>query len=458
MSTINFMGSYSGIDQTTIDQLMAIEKRPLVQLSDKKVNMENQKNAWNDVRTRLSNLFDKIKVLQDSDTYTSKTATVLGESADMTVSKNTPEGVYKIAVSQLATNTSVIGGEIALADGDSNKALGVSGSFYINGSTEIQVDVADTVQSIAEKINNLSSDSGVKATIIDNRLILENNETGSIALDLTDNDGITLDALGLGVSKSVVEGKNSKFNINGVDIERTTNSIKDVVAYTTINLTKEHQTGDFDTVTVSQDKTKLTSALDEFVKQYNSTIQFISDKLDAGEVGVENSRGDLAGDATLMRLQSTLRNMVTSKITNLETDISDLSQLGITTIDKYGQLQFDQSKLNEMTDLNPEMVQNFFFASDALGDETGFVPRINSYLDGFVSTTGIIKGKTDTYDRSIREISKQVDDFNLRMERKEQYYINMFSKLDTAMMEAESQMSWLTSQISSLTASVGNNK
>ena len=85
--SINFMGSYSGIDQTMIDQLMAIEKRPLVQMSERKTTMESQKNAWNDVRTRLNNLFEKIKVLQNSDTFSSMKATG-GESATITASTN----------------------------------------------------------------------------------------------------------------------------------------------------------------------------------------------------------------------------------------------------------------------------------------------------------------------------------------------------------------------------------
>jgi flagellar hook-associated protein 2 len=107
---------------------------------------------------------------------------------------------------------------------------------------------------------------------------------------------------------------------------------------------------------------------------------------------------------------------------------------------------------------NPEQIKNFFSSVNESGDKIGFVPRINSYIDGFVSSTGIIKGKTDTYDRTIKDISKQVDAFNIRMQRKEEYYITMFSRLDTAMMEAESQMNWLTSQIAGLTAGMVNKK
>ncbi len=457
MSTINFMGSYSGIDQTMIDQLMAVEKRPLVQLAERKTSMESQKNAWNDVRTRLNNLFEKIKVLQNAETYTTKNAASSGEAANMTASRNSPEGIYQIHVGQLATNTSVVGGAIAAAQGDSSKELGLSGSFTVNADYQIDVIDSDTVRNIADKINAQTKESGVRASIIDNRLVLNNVETGNTDIILSDNDGTILDGIGLSASSTSIQGKNALFNINGVEVERSSNTIRDVVENTTITLSKEHAAGQFDTVSIKLDTGKIETALDEFVKQYNSTMQFIDGKLSAGQAGVDRSRGDLAGDGTLMRLQSTLRNMVTSTIGNANTTIKNMSELGITTIDKFGQLQFDKSKLSNALAEDRNQVKNFFSSRDESGNNIGFVPRINSYIDGFVSSTGIIKGKTDTYDRTIKDISKQVDAFNSRMVRREQYYINMFSKLDTAMMEAESQMNWLTSQIAGLTAGMINN-
>ena len=461
--SINFMGSYSGIDQTMIDQLMAIEKRPLVQMSERKTTMESQKNAWNDVRTRLNNLFEKIKVLQNSDTFSSMKATG-SESATMTTSKNSPEGVYEISVQQLATKTSVIGGKIVEASSDSTKALGLTGTFKLNtkgkDAKEIEIVETDTVRTIAEKINAVSKESGVRASIIDNRLVLNNLETGAKEIQLIEQpESAILNQLGLKDTSEVIKGKNAMFKVNGVSVEKESNSVKDVVEYTTINLTKAHAAGSSDTITISKDTSKVEEAVKGFVDQYNSTMTFISDQLKAGspDDGGEK-RGTLASDGSLMRLQSSLRTMVTSSLSNENTAIKDLSQLGVSTVDRFGQLTFDASKLKEKLEENPVEVQNFFLSKNSEGKDIGFVPKINSYIDSFSSSTGIIKGKTDSFERSIKEVNKQVDAFTLRMERKEQYYISMFSKLDTAMMEAESQMGWLTSQISALSASSGSKK
>lgn len=461
--SINFMGSYSGIDQTMIDQLMAIEKRPLVQMSERKTTMESQKNAWNDVRTRLNNLFEKIKVLQNSDTFSSMKATG-SESATMTTSKNSPEGVYEISVQQLATKTSVIGGKIVEASSDSTKALGLTGTFKLNtkgkDAKEIEIVETDTVRTIAEKINAVSKESGVRASIIDNRLVLNNLETGVKEIQLIEQpESAILNQLGLKDTSEVIKGKNAMFKVNGVSVEKESNSVKDVVEYTTINLTKAHAAGSSDTITISKDTSKVEEAVKGFVDQYNSTMTFISDQLKAGSPDDGgDKRGTLASDGSLMRLQSSLRTMVTSSLSNENTAIKDLSQLGVSTVDRFGQLTFDASKLKEKLEENPVEVQNFFLSKNSEGKDIGFVPKINSYIDSFSSSTGIIKGKTDSFERSIKEVNKQVDAFTLRMERKEQYYISMFSKLDTAMMEAESQMGWLTSQISAISASSGSKK
>jgi flagellar hook-associated protein 2 len=451
MSTVNFMGSYSGIDKSMIDQLMAIEKRPLIQLSSKKTGIESAKNSWNDVRTRLKSLFDKIKALESSETYTSKLATA-GEAVSITPSKNTPEGSYQISVQQLATTTSIIGS----TQNDSTVALGATGSFTINGATQVDVGDTDTVRSLADKINLKSKDSGVSASIIDNRLVLSNIKTGDTDIALVDVSGTVVEAtLGLGTTGTLSQGKNALFTVNGVQVERTSNTITDVVEYTTISLTKEHAAGQSDTINVTLDTAKTAKAVEEFVAQYNSTMEFIEGKLAAGEVGVDGSRGALAGDSSLMRLHSSLRSMVTSSITNGTTTIRDLSQIGVTTTDRFGKLKFDHAKLTEQLAADPDQVKNFFASKDALGESIGFVPRINSYVDQFVSSSGIIDGKTAAYERSLKDIKKQVEAFTLRMEKKEKYFMNMFSKLDTAMMQAESQMGWLTSQISGMTASSG---
>ena len=465
MAGINFIGSYSGIDKATIDQLMQAEKMPLIQLSNKKIDITAKQNAWKDVNTRLNSLFEKIKSLQNSETFTAKIAKSSNESiVTMTASKNAVAGTYKINVQQLASNASVISGNISAAYDetgklDINKGLDINGNFGIKNADDkivnIAIEVTDSLKTIVSKVNEQTKESGIRATIIDGRLVLSDEKTGSREIALIGDGKGTLTNLGLNMTaKTEEQGKDAIFTVNGVKITRSTNTVSDAVEFVTINLNKAHATeNEYDTVNVSLDTTKLTKAVQEFVDQYNSTILFIEDKLKAGDPKVQGSKGALSGDSSLMRLHSSLRSMVTSTLSNGTTDIKDISQIGVTTIDKFGQLVFNTTKLAEALTKDPQNVMKFFTSKD--GDkDIGFAERLKTYVDSFISSSkGIIKGKNDSFDRGLKDLTKQIDSFNARMVKKEAYYTKMFTALDVALMQAESQMAWLEGQMTSMNGS-----
>lgn len=475
MSDISFIGSYSGIDKAAIDKLMIAEKMPLVHMSNKKTNIVEKQNAWKDINTRLNSLFEKIKVLQNPDTFTAKKATSTNEDiVTMTASKNAAEGVYRVNVERLATNTTVIGGNIpegSMIDGK----LTQDGSFTIknNDGVEVEIEVkeGDSLKDVADRINAVAKDykdengekiegTGITATIIDGRMVLNDGKSGARDITLEGDGQGTLVNLGLNdTAIDVKKGQNAKFTINGVEVVKDSNRVSDVIDGVTINLNKAHKAGEYDTVTVGLDTEKISKAVQDFVDQYNSTMKFIEEKMEPGDPEVPGSRGILAGDSSLMRLHDSLRRMVTDKQGNGNTDIKDISQLGVTTIDKWGQLKFDSKKFMNALAENPEDVINFFYSKGEDDKELGFVPRLNGYIDSFVSKkNGIIKTKTESYDKALKDLNRQIEVFNDRMERKEKQYIKMFTALDTAMMKAEGQMSWLQSQMDVMNSMGGRNR
>ncbi len=455
MDSISFIGTYSGIDKTSIEKLMEVEKLPLVGMSQKKTSITSMQNAWKDINTRLKSLFDKIKVLQNPETYTSKAATSTDDSIiGVSAGKNAVPAQFTISVDQLAKSTRMIGAQLNVEN--SSEDLGLSGAFKIVNADgvehEVEIEEGDTLTSVMEKINEGTKETGIRATVIDKRLVLEDAKTGERTIRLEAVEGFDLSNLGL-VEGETKNGQNARFVINGISIERDSNTVTDAVDGLTINLKKTHATGEYETVNIKYNTEKSETAIKEFVEQYNSALSFIEEKMAAGTPGVASSRGVLAGDSSLQRLHSTLRQMVTSSISNENTTFKDISALGIKTTDKSGKLTFDAEKLREAMTENTDNVASFF-ASEINGKETGFVSRINSYIDSFISTTnGIIKGKNDSFERTLKDLDKQIETFNKRVEKKEQYYVKMFSALDVAMMQAESQMQWLVGQIDAMNAS-----
>ncbi len=456
---INFLGSYSGIDQSTIDSLMDMERLPLVQMAQQKATYESKQGAWRDINTRLDSLMTKVRDMQYDSVYEGKTTTSTdSEIVSASASSKAMNGTYEIEVDRLATSSRIIGSKV-LEEGDTNDTeLGVTGSFTITneeGTFEtITVEATDSLSTIVDQINDLNDTLEVGATVVDGRLVLADDNTGGRTLTLADTDGTMLSALGLNAidpGTTSETGLIALFSINGISVERDTNSVDDAVEGLTITLGAETVEEASETITVANDTAATVAKVEAFIAQYNSTLSFLQGKSDAGDPETAGSAGDLVGDSTLQRIISSLRTMVSSSVSGLDTGFSNVSQLGITTIDKDGQLQLDSSELTDALVDDSEAVKNFFHDTDAEGDEIGLTANLENYINGLIATgTGIVEVREDGLESSLDTLSDRIDAFNDRMEMRESYYIRMFTRLDVAMQQAESQMSWLTSQLGSL--------
>lgn len=491
MSAMSFIGSYSGIDRSTIDKLMEAERMPLRQLTKRQLDINEKKDAWKDVNTRLNSLFEKMDALKKSSSFNTKLASSSDKTyVTMDAGNSAAEGRYDIEVKQLATNSNIVGSQILSPeqiDGKENtkKILNLEGSFRLGNSdaksVEIQVEKTDSLQSIAEKINGAMTEAegvkgqedykapekiGIRASVVDNRLVLKDEKTGdrSIALENLDGEGnpdqagTTLEGLGLDESKwnpdlSEKNGQKNPgqlaiFTLNKIEITRSENRIADAIEGIAINLNKAHEAGQTASVNVSSDTEKAAKAMQDFVDQYNSTMKFIEDKTAAGDPKVVGSKGSLAGESSLIRLQSTIRKFVTDTVGVEGDSVRSAAQIGISTFDKSGTLVFDKDKFLAELNSDKDGVMNFLNPGK---DKTGFVDRVNKHIDGFISkSNGVIKDKNDSFEKSLKDIASRMESFEDRMVKKEAYYVKTFTALDVAMMKAEDQMGWLQSQVDSM--------
>lgn len=472
---MSFIGSYSGIDQATIDQLMEAERMPLKHMTRKKESIVEKQNAWKDVNTRLNSLFEKMKALGKTSSFETKIAKSSDDKyVSMSAGTSAAEGKYNIKVNQLATKSNVIGGQILPpkefgGKENTKNSLDIEGSFKVKNFEgeiiEVQVSKEDSLQAIADKINETMTSAegeegedgyiapkkiGIKATVVDNRLVLEDEETGSRDIKFGGDGKGTLVNLGLDSnSRDLTRGQAAKFNVNGIDIERDTNTVSDAIKGVTINLNKVHDTGQSEIVTISADTEKATKLVQDFVDQYNSTMQFIEEKTNAGDPEKPGSKGALAGESSLNRLVSSLRRAVTGVLDSDKDGINVASKIGITTTDKSGKLSFDKDVFLQALEDNKEDTMAFLTSKGQDGE--GLIGRVNKEIDVFISKeNGIIKSQNESFERTQKDLTRQIENFEDRMERKEAYYVKTFTALDMAMMKAEDQMNWLAGQVNAM--------
>ena len=473
ISSSSYMGQYTGITSDTIDQLLQSDelRKTVIQNKIDKINTKSQ--AWTDISTRLSNLTSKLDVLQDEATYQTKKVTSSDDTiATISGTSDSLEGSYDLVVKQLATASKITGGVVSKADGttkiSTKDALGYSGKLTItNGATdgsdkaltvEIDVKATDSLKDIANAINNAKDPSddkgtksaGLKATIVNNQLVISSEEMGDRTLTI---GGDLKDSLGFKDSQTT-RGQSAKFTLDGIEMERNSNTPTDVVDGVTFTLKKADPTKTI-TLGLTNDTDKELSAVKDFVNQYNSVMSFLSEKMDVGDPSKsDNKTGALAGDSTLISLQSKLQSTV---LGGKSVDGVSASTLGL-SVDRNGTLSLDETKFKAQLAKNPNAVKDFFFVdtSSKYSTEktgTGYTADFKAVLDRYTSTKsgseGVISLRKSSYQSEIKDYNKQIERITEQIATKRARYVTMFTNLDTAIGNLQSQFSYFQSQNSS---------
>ncbi|WP_062532602.1 flagellar filament capping protein FliD [Jeotgalibaca dankookensis] len=466
-SSMNIMGTYSGITMETVDQLIQAESGKGVKFSNDQEKLRTEQAAWKDIQTRLTNLSEKLSGLMKPETFNSKKMSLSQEGKfKLTASPEALSSDYTISVTNLATRTQVTGESFTQKGLKLGDALNESGELVLtipkkmadgtieNKTTVVAITATDSIENIVDRINEGSKDSGVSAAIIDNRLVLQSQEFGERQLSVT---GDLADKLGLAQATTQL-GQNAELTVNGIKIVRDSNHLTDITKGVTIDLIAT--TTDPVRVSLTQDLDSTAKAVQDFVDQYNSTLAFIGEQLDVGDPSLANNKtGSLTGDSSLVRLQSQLRTALTQPLQNGHKELNSAKSIGI-EIDRYGVATLDTSKLKEALREDSQAVAHIFKFDKVTSttqedgtifkkkEEIGLAQKVNHLLNSFTdSKAGVIATKNESYDKLIKDLGQRIEKFNERIEVKRQQYIEKFTALDIAMMEAESQLNYLMSQI-----------
>ncbi|MCP8877305.1 flagellar filament capping protein FliD [Latilactobacillus curvatus] len=467
---LSFLGQYSGITTDVVDQLIEAESGGKTLLQNKVTKYNQEKSAWSEISSALSNFQTKLKSLQNNDSYYSKIAKSSNEDL-ATISGNSDAkngGDFELLVSQLAKQTKLTGSQVSAAETNSTD-LNLNGklTFAYQGektddspeTVDIDITEKDSLLDIADKINKESKNIGVSAVVINKRLVLTNNKSGAkeTTLDQTKNTA-TLAALGLNTSADL--GQAAKYSLDGIDMESDSNVISDAIDGATVTLKKEIKPEDAVTLSLKNDDSKTVKAATDFVTQYNNLMSLIKSDLDVGNPSAStadssstNVQGKLVGDSTLQRLQSSLRNMITQADKDNGASLSPFD-MGF-SVDKDGVLSLDEDKFKSQLADSPEKVHDFFYVQgeDSFDEstDTGYTAKLNSLVNEFISNDatkkGIITNKSDSIDKMVKDLNSQIDDFTARLADKREQYIAQFTQLDSIMMQADSQMQYMQSQL-----------
>lgn len=279
---------------------------------------------------------------------------------------------YSLNVTQVASAQTLTTGEYDpsqhIGKGSMEFSLGSydsAGKFSDNwqgGGGLIKVDETDTVSSLADKIND--ANMGVTATVITTssnkqRLAIYSNKTGAdhainikttkdSSLPTNNIDSFNYNGTNTATFTEKVGAENSKFSINGIDFEYTSNDIKDVMG---LDLKITGKTTIPAAISVSQDTNTLIGNVQFFVDNFNGLMDVTS------FLGNPSSGEKFQGSLHDSKVIKDLKQSLSDINFELSKNGSSLTQIGIKT-DEKGYLSFDRNKLEVALKVNPQIIND----------------------------------------------------------------------------------------------------
>lgn len=447
MSGLYFTGLGSGLDtDAMVTHLLQVEAQPLQRISARKKELEAKRSCWQEIRGRMVALEQSLQELQSSSLYGQKAAAVDREGlVAVSAAAGAAKGDYRLEIITLARKQSVASSQKI----DCESALGLQGTFFVNGAAVVVAE-SDSLGDLCDRINNLE-ETGVTAAVIDRRLVLTAAETGANTIDIEHSD--LSRALGLyeeGRLNTIEEGRDAEISINGLQVVRSSNVIDDLLEGITLKLERAGE-GPV-TITVTDDYTSLLNKIENFVRLYNSTDQFIRAQTASGSDG--GSRGALYGESCLNTVLSAMRRIATVTV-GPPGDCSCPGAIGISTVpwgseQPEGTLIFDQSRLKEALQADAQAVAALLSGEKGMGDSLGGYIRELTSAD-----RGLLDFRNISINKQLKDLDRRAGMLEGRLEKREQTLRRQFLALERMIDQMNTQGRWLEQQVDLMARSIG---
>ena len=225
---------------------------------------------------------------------------------------------------------------------------------------------------------------------------------------------------------------NAKIQFNGLNFQRNTNSVSDLVNGVTFNLKSVMQASDTTVnVAVATDNANIKTKVESFISKFNDVYVFMDEKRkrNFGDKGV------FTGDSNVSSILETFTTNLSSKITGIsDGDLAYLSQIGITFNSTTG-LSISNSTLfdNNLTD-KISQVETVFNSTSGIANI--LYNKVNPYLGaaGYLATSKKSLDDNVSYmETKITAMKKRIDK---RAEMMRKQYEGLQSQLVSLNMNA----------------------
>ncbi len=256
----------------------------------------------------------------------------------------------------------------------------------------------------------------------------------------------------------ISEAANAKLEIDGINVERPSNTINDLIPGVKLNLISASNKPV--NLKIEVDKDAIKNSIIKLIGHYNQVITEIDVVSRKDESIIEDAKylsdeerakykkelGALMGDISILQLKSKLQSIMMNPYkTEGGRELSLLAQIGISTdtrkpgsavtLDRTrlrGYLEIDEDKLDEALNEHPKWVKELF-GYDTDGDlvvDSGIAYSLDRELKAYVQTGGIIAIRLDNLDHQISRKNRDIESFNQHLADYERELKDKFGRME----------------------------
>ena len=433
------ISQFSSDFQSILQRVVSIAELPIQGLQNQQTNLVQQKQLLIGLNSAAASLATSLGSLGSLGAAQGLSATS-SDSSTVSVANDgatspatyTVSNITSVAAAAAETSLSGYANSISAAVSSTGAMKLVAGSnSYSISLTPQQNNLAGVVAAI----NQLGA--GVTASVLTtgtgstpDYLSISANNTGATTLKLIDDP--------TGAANNILtatnQGANAVFQLNGLPVSQSTNTVNGVVPGITFNILNTTQAGKSVTLSLQSDPSQLTSSLNSFVQNYNTLVDQVN-----AQVGP--SAGLLSGDVMIRTIENDLRQVTTYQGTG---SVKSLADLGV-TLDATGHMSLDSTVIGNMT---PSRLSRAF---SYLGSSTtGFGSLANQLTQLSDPVTGLIQMEENGFDTTNAQITAHISTLTDQVSKLQKSTSAQLQQADALAAQLQNQQTLLSSSLQSL--------
>lgn len=265
-------------------------------------------------------------------------------------------------------------------------------------------------------------------------------------------------------ARAVSTAGNAVLKLEGIEIERSSNEIDDIIPGVTFNL-RGPSDGPVE-ISIEPDKEQIKERLIQFVGTYNQLVTKLNILTSSNENVVNeieyftdeereealDQLGLFQGDSTFIQLKNRLQQIISAPYeTSADNRLSMLSQIGISTNSSgfgggldarrlRGYLEINEGVLDSTLDSDLVPAIRELFGRDSDGDlvvDTGLGYEADQYTTFYTRTGGLIATRISGINQRIQRADNDIEAMEVDLDRKEQQLRIKYGQMESALSTME---------------------